>query len=89
MEFKTPDTLSNYFDAQAVGEADRFGIAKLTAGWNRITPEEMRALILKIDDGIKRESSRMYAPTKNRLRALRNGLVNALGPEAADEFGWG
>lgn len=74
-----------WFDERDRAYADEEGIGSFEAGFNTLHSLDAIIAIRKYDRALR---GGHYKTKKNRLRAQRNSLVNAFGPEMADRVGF-
>jgi hypothetical protein len=74
-----------WFDERDRAYASEEGIGNFEAGVNTFHSLDAVVAIRKYDRSLR---SKHYAAKKNRLRAQRNSLVSAFGPEMAERVGF-
>lgn len=74
-----------WFDERDRAYAAEEGIGFFEAGTNTLHSLDAIIAIRKYDRALRDDH---YKTKKNRLRAQRNSLVNAFGPEMADRVGF-
>lgn len=73
-----------WFDDRDRAIADQEGIAILQSGCNTLHSNDALVLIAKYDKALR---GNHYAAKRNRLRAQRNSLATAFGPEMVELVG--
>lgn len=74
-----------WFDDRDRAHADEEGIGYFTAGTNTLHSMDAVIIIRKYDRALR---GTHYASKRNRMRAQRNAMVTAFGPEMADRVGY-
>ena len=74
-----------WFDDRDRAHADEEGIGVFSTGVNTLHAIDALVIIRKYDNALR---ANHYASKRNRMRAQRNSLVTAFGPEMADRVGY-
>lgn len=74
-----------WFDDRDCGHASEEGIGDFEPGTNTLHSIDAVIVVRKYDHALR---GTHYAGKRNRMRAQRNALVTAFGPEMADRVGY-
>lgn len=74
-----------WFDDRDRAHASEEGVGDFQAGYNTMHTNDALVAVRKYDRALRGEH---YATKRNRLRAQRNAIVTAFGPEMAERVGY-